>query len=102
MSVNLVTIISFQENMEHHRLKGFGTFERELNKEFQEMIASVSVRLTEMCKIEKRVWRNQEEVIEKYDELMTVVDQRFEQQVSSMSTIVLFAFHKQNEAQAIC
>ena len=68
---------------DHHKLKGFGRFEREVNEEFDKMMKSASERLTEMCKIEKRVWNKHEDVINQYDDLITEVDVRTEEQVCS-------------------
>ena len=65
----------------HHKLKGFGTFEREVNEDFDKMMKSATERLTEMCKIEKRVWNKHEDVINQYDDLITEVDVRTGQQV---------------------
>ena len=52
-----------------------------MNEEFDKMMKSASERLTEMCKIEKRVWNKHEDVINQYDDLITEVDARTEQQV---------------------
>ena len=64
-----------------HKLKGFGRLEREVNEEFDKMMKSASERLTEMCKIEKRVWNKHEDVVNQYDDLITEVDDRTEKQV---------------------
>ena len=52
-----------------------------MNEEFDEMMKSATDRLTEMCKIEKRVWNKHEDVIDQYDDLIAEVYVRTEQQV---------------------
>ena len=73
----------------HHKLKGFGGHERKVNEEFDKMMKSASERLTEMCKTEKRVWNKHEDVINQYDDLITEVDARTEQQVCLCVSVMI-------------
>ena len=70
-------------------MKGFGRFEREVNEEFDTMMKAATDRLSEMCKIEKRVWNKHEDVIDQYDDLVNEVDDRTEQQVC----VIIYVFH---------
>ena len=78
---------------DHHKLKGFGRFEREVNEEFDKMMKSASERLIEMCKIEKRVWNKHEDAINQYDDLIAAVDLRTEEQVCSRITLYRIDIH---------
>ena len=73
----------------HHKLKGFGGYERKVNEEFDKMMKSVSKRLTEMCKIEKKVWNKHEDVINQYDDLISEVDVRTEQQICLCVSVMI-------------
>ena len=52
-----------------------------MNDEFDKMMKSASERLTEICKIEKRLWNKHEDVINQYDDLIAEVDDRTEKRV---------------------
>ena len=85
LSLNIANILlrisTYLGRRKQHKLKGFGRFEREVNEEFDKMMKLATERLTDLCKIEKRVWNKHEDVIDQYDDLITEVDDRTEQQV---------------------
>ena len=60
-----------------------------MNEEFDKMMKSASERLTEMCKIEKRVWNKHEDVINQYDDLIAEVDDRTEKQVRFCLSVMI-------------
>ena len=62
-----------------------------MNEEFDKMMKSASERLTEMCKIEKRVWNKHEDVIDQYDDLITEVGDRTEKQVCFCVSVMILA-----------